>query len=74
MLLKRLTLLIVLLISLALVACGGTETDEPAAQTEVGAGELPDLGGQSDHRRRRERLLAVQLHRPGHRRTGRLGL
>ncbi|MCO5179171.1 MAG: transporter substrate-binding domain-containing protein [Candidatus Promineofilum sp.] len=45
MLLKRLTLLIVLLISLALVACGGTETDEPAAQTEVGAGELPDLGG-----------------------------
>lgn len=45
MLLKRLTLLIVLLMSLALVACGGAETTEPEAQTEVGAGELPDLGG-----------------------------
>ncbi len=45
MLLKRLTLLVVLLMSLALVACGSTETTEPEAQTEVEAGELPDLGG-----------------------------
>lgn len=45
MLLKRLTLLMVLLLSLGLVACGGTDTTEPEAQTEVEAGELPDLGG-----------------------------
>lgn len=45
MVLKRLTLLMVLLLSLGLVACGGTDTTEPEAQTEVEAGELPDLGG-----------------------------
>ena len=56
MLVKRFALLFVLLLSLALVACGGTgTTPEPGAAetgagetTETGAGEasaLPDLGG-----------------------------
>ncbi len=48
MLLKRLTLLMLLLVSLALVACGGAQTAEPAAETNGEAGEttgLPDLGG-----------------------------
>jgi polar amino acid transport system substrate-binding protein len=48
---KRWSLLFVLLVSLVLVACGGAETAEPAAddtQTETEGGEtaaLPDLGG-----------------------------
>lgn len=50
MLAKRFTLLFILLMSLALVACGGTETAEPPAEaeTETDTGEtseLPDLGG-----------------------------
>jgi polar amino acid transport system substrate-binding protein len=51
MLIKRLTLLVILLLSLALVACGGGAA-EPGAETgaETGAevaetGDLPDLGG-----------------------------
>jgi polar amino acid transport system substrate-binding protein len=45
---KRFALLFVLLLALALVACGGGATTEPEAETaaETGTtGELPDLGG-----------------------------
>lgn len=52
MLAKRLTLLLILLLSLALVACGGgtTEPEAETTDTEGGAevaesGDLPDLGG-----------------------------
>ena len=46
---KKLALLLALLLSLALVACGGATTEEPAADEETTgeetAGALPDLGG-----------------------------
>lgn len=48
---KKVSLLLILLLSLGLlVACGGTETAEPPADTETEtetgeSGELPDLGG-----------------------------
>jgi polar amino acid transport system substrate-binding protein len=45
---KKLALLFILLLSLALVACGGTETTETPAETEgesAETGGLPDLGG-----------------------------
>lgn len=40
---KKLALLFLLVLSMALVACGGTETSEPASESE--AGELTDLNG-----------------------------
>lgn len=46
---KKLALLFILLMSLALVACGGTEATETPAEAETGetieTGDLPDLGG-----------------------------
>ncbi|MCL4804759.1 MAG: transporter substrate-binding domain-containing protein [Anaerolineae bacterium] len=51
--LKKVTLLLILLLSLALVACGGGATEPPAEAESSEAGALPDLGG-------REITIAVE--------------
>lgn len=55
---KKLTLMLILLLVLGLVACGGTGGTEPSAETDSGAetsetGDLPDLAG-------REITIAVE--------------